>query len=54
MYSVEVGKKYLPDLRSLEEFRVKRYRPGGEERFDEHVDVTDHVCKEKDLPFCSI
>ena len=22
---------------------MKRYRPGGEERFDEHVDVTDHM-----------
>ena len=51
MYSVEVGKKYLPRLRSMEEFRVKRYRPGGEERFDEHVDVTDHMSAKRALAF---
>ena len=51
MYSVEVGKKYLPRLRVLEEFRVKRYRPGGEERFDEHVDVADYKSAKRALAF---
>ena len=27
----------------MEEFRIKRYCPGGEERFDEHVDVRSHA-----------
>lgn len=51
MYSVEVGKKYLPRLRALEEFRVKRYRPGGEERFDEHIDVADYKSAKRALAF---
>ena len=47
MYSSEVKNKFLPRLRSLEEFRIKRYLPGGEERFDEHVDVGDYSSKER-------
>jgi len=51
MYSVEVGKKYLPRLRALEEFRLKRYVGGSDERFDEHVDVTDHSSARRALAF---
>ena len=51
MYSVEVGKKHLPRLRSMEEFRLKRYNGGGDERFDEHVDVTDHASAKRALAF---
>ena len=46
MYSVEVGKKYLPRLRALEEFRVKSIDLVVKKRFDEHVDVTDHMSEE--------
>jgi prolyl 4-hydroxylase len=51
MYSVEVGKKYLPRLKVLEEFRLKRYVGGSEERFDEHVDVADHASAKRSLAF---
>ena len=29
-------------MKELEEFRIKRYNTSGDERFDEHVDVTDY------------
>ncbi len=51
MYCVELNKKYIPRLKVLEEFRLKRYLPGGEERFDEHVDVTDHRSAKRALAF---
>ena len=35
--------KYLPPSRYFEEFRIKRYNPGGADRFDEHVDVANHA-----------
>jgi hypothetical protein len=40
-YSDDLKNKFLPRLRLLEEFRIKRYLPNGEERFDEHVDVAN-------------
>ena len=33
---------YLPSSKFFEEFRVKRYKVGGTDRFDQHVDVSDH------------
>ena len=51
MYSAEVKNKFLPRLRSLEEFRIKRYLPNGEERFDEHVDVADYKTAKRALAF---
>ena len=51
MYSADVKNKYLPKLRCLEEFRIKRYNPGGEERFDEHVDVTRYESAKRALAF---
>ena len=41
-YKKDVKSKYIPPLKELEEFRIKRYTTNGDERFDEHVDVTDH------------
>ena len=35
----------------MEEFRVKRYIPGGEERFDEHVDVATYETAKRALAF---
>ena len=35
--------KYLPPARYFEQFRIKKYATGGEDRFDEHVDVADHA-----------
>ena len=34
--------KYLPKIKFIEEFRIKKYEVGGEDRFDEHVDVINH------------
>ncbi len=35
--------KYLPPAKYFEQFRIKRYNTGGEERFDEHVDVANYA-----------
>ncbi len=43
--------KFLPELSSLEEFRLKRYLPNGDERFDEHVDVTNHPTAKRAVAF---
>ena len=43
--------KYIPVLRSLEEFRVKRYNENSEDRFDEHVDVADIQSANRQLAF---
>ena len=40
-YKNDVRSKYIPPLKELEEFRIKRYYNNGNEKFDEHVDVTD-------------
>ena len=40
-YKKDTGSKYIPPFKELEEFRIKRYNTSGDERFDEHVDVTD-------------
>jgi hypothetical protein len=41
-YRKDTKNFYSPPLKELEEFRIKRYNTGGNERFDEHVDVTDY------------
>ena len=41
-YKNDVRSKYIPPLKELEEFRIKKYNTSGDERFDEHVDVTDY------------
>ena len=41
-YKNDIQSKYMPPLKELEEFRIKRYTTNGDERFDEHVDVTDY------------
>jgi len=41
-YHDDIKNDYLPKMKKLEEIRIKRYNIGGEERFDEHVDVVDH------------
>ena len=43
--------KYIPVLRSLEEFRVKRYNSDSEDRFDQHVDVADIASSRRQLAF---
>ena len=41
-YRKDTKNFYSPPLKELEEFRIKRYTTNGDERFDEHVDVTDY------------
>lgn len=43
--------KHFPKQFTLEEFRVKRYIVGGEERFDEHVDIQDYASARRFLAF---
>ena len=51
MYSADVQNKFLPKLKHLEEFRIKRCKPGGEERFDEHIDVACYESAKRALSF---
>ena len=50
-YVVDIRSKHIPDFKHLEEFRIKRYNTGKEERFDEHVDVTDYASARRTLAF---
>ena len=34
---------YLPPVKYMEEFRIKKYDPETKDRFDEHVDVVNHA-----------
>ena len=43
--------KFLPQFSSLEEFRIKRYLTNGDERFDEHVDVTNYSTARRVVAF---
>ena len=35
-------RKFFPNKSSLEQFRMKKYRKGTDDRFEKHVDVADH------------
>lgn len=37
-----IGATQWPAELAFEQLRIKAYRPGGEDRFDPHVDVQDH------------
>ena len=50
-YKKATSSFFLPKFSLLEEFRVKRYIPGGEERFDEHVDVATYDTARRCLSF---
>ena len=41
-YQKDTNNYYSPPIRQLEEFRIKKYDTSGDQRFDEHVDVTDY------------
>ena len=41
--------KYLPQFKYLEEFRIKKYEVGGQDRFDEHVDVVNYQSSKRSL-----
>tara|TARA_R100000008_G_scaffold81267_1_gene64327 strand:- start:560 stop:1075 length:516 start_codon:yes stop_codon:yes gene_type:complete len=50
-YCADIKNPFIPRLKELEEFRVKRYLPNRKERFDEHVDVTDYASARRGLAF---
>ena len=50
-YKNDVQSKYIPPLKELEEFSVKRYYNNGNEKFDEHVDVTDSSSSKRAVAF---
>ena len=50
-YKKDTSSFFLPRFSVLEEFRIKRYLPNGEERFDEHVDVVTYETAKRALSF---
>jgi len=50
-YKKDIKSKYIPLLKDIEKFRIKRYNTSGDERFDEHVDVTDYISSRRAIAF---
>jgi hypothetical protein len=46
-----VDKRVFPEEHALEQFRIKKYNPGGSDWFDTHVDVTNHESARRFLSF---
>ena len=46
-----IDQRVFPQEHALEQFRVKKYNPGGEDRFDTHVDVIDYASARRFLSF---
>jgi|TARA_R100000081_G_C4722591_1_gene118887 hypothetical protein len=50
-YYKHVHRDVFPDSHAFEEFRIKRYNTGGEDRFDTHVDVQNYQTARRFLSF---
>lgn len=50
-YYEYVCKDVFPQEHALEQFRIKKYNVGGEDRFDTHVDVVDYASSRRFLSF---
>lgn len=46
-----IDPRVFPQEHALEQFRIKKYNPGGEDRFDTHVDVIDYSSARRFLSF---
>lgn len=46
-----VDARVFPSKHAFEQFRIKRYNTGGEDRFDTHVDVADYPSAKRFLSF---
>lgn len=46
-----IDKRVFPNEHAFEQFRIKKYNSGGEDRFDTHVDVVDHLSARRFLSF---
>jgi len=44
-------RRVFPEENAFEQFRIKNYVPGGDDRFDTHVDVTNHESARRFLSF---
>ena len=51
MYYNFVDSRVFPSEHAFEQFRIKRYNTGGEDRFDTHVDVADYSSARRFLSF---
>jgi hypothetical protein len=51
IYYTFVDSRVFPKEHAFEQFRVKRYNTGGEDRFDTHVDVLDYSSARRFLSF---
>lgn len=51
IYYEYVNKNVFPQDHALEQFRIKKYNPGGEDRFDTHVDVMNYDSARRFLSF---
>lgn len=46
-----IDQRAFPEEHALEQFRIKKYNPGGDDRFDTHVDVLNHESARRFLSF---
>lgn len=46
-----VDDRVFPNEHAFEQFRIKKYNPGGDDRFDTHVDVVDHSTSRRFLSY---
>ena len=50
-YKRDIDNRFCPSFNSLEEFRIKRYNTSGDEKFNEHIDVTRKETSIRSLAF---
>jgi hypothetical protein len=46
-----IDSRVFPKDHAFEQFRIKKYNPGGTDQFDTHVDVIDHATARRFLSF---
>lgn len=46
-----IDKRVFPESHAFEQFRIKKYNPGGSDMFDTHVDVQDYASARRFLSF---
>jgi hypothetical protein len=50
-YYEYIDKRVFPSEHALEQFRIKKYNPGGNDRFDTHVDIINYESARRFLSF---
>lgn len=46
-----IDDRCFPEKHNFEQFRIKKYNPGGDDLFDTHVDILDHNTSRRYLSF---